>query len=153
MCHHAQQLRTRSRFRCDATVCTGPLPRKVQMTRFFTVCSQYQFDIPGERCFAERLESCWKTTTSAGATSRSGAKARYPYFVVLHPRHTTSGLKTVANPMLQAHTYFKRSRHGVQERSAAGRRKNKSVPFFFYLRQVKEICQFYFPRCAFHSYQ
>ena len=56
MCHHAQQLRARSRFRCDATVCTGPLPRKVQMARFIPVRSQCQFDTSGERRFAERLE-------------------------------------------------------------------------------------------------
>lgn len=51
------------------------------MTRFFTVCSQYQFDIPGERCFAERLED------DSSAAARPGRpKARYSNYVVLHPR-------------------------------------------------------------------
>ena len=79
MCHHAQQLRTRSRFRCDATICTGSLPRKVQMARFVCIRSQCQFDTPGERRFTERLEKlpdgdylCWSSVPvrPQGALSR-----------------------------------------------------------------------------------
>ncbi|WP_207212263.1 NERD domain-containing protein [Pseudomonas songnenensis] len=51
------------------------------MARFFTVRSQCEFDTPGERRFAERLED----DSSAAATSRS-PKARYSNHVVLHLR-------------------------------------------------------------------
>jgi hypothetical protein len=77
MCHHAQQLRTGSRFRYGATVSTGPLPRKVQMARFIPVRSQCQFDTRRRR-FAERLGSRWRTITSGGATSRSNPRRALP---------------------------------------------------------------------------
>jgi hypothetical protein len=54
------------------------------MARLFPVRSQFQLETFGERRSAERLESCWKTLACAGAKSRSGAKARYRDFVVLH---------------------------------------------------------------------
>ncbi|MCQ4286371.1 NERD domain-containing protein [Pseudomonas stutzeri] len=103
------------------------------MARFFPVRSQCQFDTPGERRFAERLEKLLEDDYLCWSNVPVGPKARYPDFVVLHPRrgilvlevkdwklatiqsmnhgqatlHTSSGLKTVANPMLQAHTYVK----------------------------------------------
>lgn len=103
------------------------------MARFFPVRSQCQFDTPGERRFAERLEKLLEDDYLCWSNVPVGPKARYPDFVVLHPRrgilvlevkdwklttvqsmthgqatlHTSSGLKTVANPMLQAHTYIK----------------------------------------------
>jgi len=45
---------------------------------FFPIRSQCQFDKPVERHFAERLEKLPKYVYPAGATSRSGARARYP---------------------------------------------------------------------------
>ncbi|WP_226686227.1 hypothetical protein [Stutzerimonas stutzeri] len=54
------------------------------MARFFPVRSQCQFDTPGERRFAERLEDdspCWSNVLL-------GPMACYPDFDVLHPRHT-----------------------------------------------------------------
>ncbi len=54
------------------------------MARFFPVRSQCQFDTPGERRFAGRLEKlpagdylCWSSVPV-------GSKARYPDFAVLH---------------------------------------------------------------------
>lgn len=101
------------------------------MARFFPVRSQCQFDTPGERRFAERLEKLLEDDYLCWSNVPVGPKARYPDFVVLHPRrgilvlevkdwklatiqsathgkvtlHTSSGLKTVANPMLQARSY------------------------------------------------
>lgn len=103
------------------------------MARFFPVRSQCQFDTPGERRFAERLEKLLEDDYLCWSNVPVGPKARYPDFVVLHPRrgilvlevkdwklttiqsmthgqvtlHTSSGIKTVANPMKQAHTYVK----------------------------------------------
>lgn len=101
------------------------------MARFFPVRSQCRFDTPGERRFAERLEKLLEDDYLCWSNVPVGPKARYPDFVVLHPRrgilvlevkdwklatiqsmthgkvtlHTSSGLKTVANPMLQARSY------------------------------------------------
>jgi hypothetical protein len=103
------------------------------MARFFPVRSQCQFDTSGERRFAERLEKLLEDDYLCWSNVPVGPKARYPDFVVLHPRrgilvlevkdwklttiqnmtpgqatlHTSSGIKTVANPMKQAHTYVK----------------------------------------------
>lgn len=103
------------------------------MARFFPVRSQCRFDTAGERRFAERLEKLLEDDYLCWSNVPVGPKARYPDFVVMHPRrgilvlevkdwklttiqsmnhgqvtlHTTSGIKTVANPMLQAHTYVK----------------------------------------------
>ncbi|WP_242683888.1 hypothetical protein [Stutzerimonas degradans] len=54
-------------------------------------------------CRAALLEDdclCWSSVSVE-------PKALNQDFVVLHLRHTSSGLKTVAKPMRQAHTYFK----------------------------------------------
>ena len=101
------------------------------MARFFPVRSQCQFDTPGERRFAERLEKLLEDDYLCWSNVPVGPKARYPDFVVLHPKrgilvlevkdwklatiqsmtrgkvilHTSSGIKTVANPMLQARSY------------------------------------------------
>ncbi len=103
------------------------------MARFFPVRSQCQFDTPGERRFAERLEKLLEDDYLCWSNVPVGPKARYPDFVVLHPRrgilvlevkdwklatiqsmtpnqatlHTGSGIKTVANPMKQANTYVR----------------------------------------------
>lgn len=103
------------------------------MARFFPVRSQCQFDTPGERRFAERLEKLLEDDYLCWSNVPVGPKARYPDFVVLHPRrgilvlevkdwklatiqsmthgkvtlHTSSGIKTVANPMKQANTYVR----------------------------------------------
>jgi len=90
MCHHAQQLRTGSRFRYGATVCIGPLSRKGQMARFFPVRSQCQFDTPGEWDFAERLKDdylCW-SKVPVGAQGRlsgfrrASSSSRRPHALV-----------------------------------------------------------------------
>ncbi len=102
------------------------------MARFFPARSQCQFDTPGERRFAERLEKLLEDDYLCWSNVPVGPKARYPDFVVLHPRrgilvlevkdwklatlesvthgkvrlHTQDGLKTVANPLLQARSYI-----------------------------------------------
>jgi len=95
------------------------------MARFSTVRPQCQFDTSGERRFAERLGSCWKTITSGGATSGQAQGALFLLRRAASASHYRR-LKTVANPM-QAHTY---------KRSAAGQRKNKSAPFFINRRRI-----------------
>ncbi len=97
------------------------------MARFFPVRSQCQFDTPGERRFAERLEKLLEDDYLCWSNVPVGPKARYPDFVVLHPKrgilvlevkdwklatiqsmtpgkvtlHTSNGIKTVANPCLR----------------------------------------------------
>lgn len=56
------------------------------MARFFPVRSQCQFDTPGERRFAERLEKLLEDDYLCWSNVPVGPKARYPDFVVLHPR-------------------------------------------------------------------
>ncbi|MFK4026217.1 hypothetical protein [Stutzerimonas balearica] len=55
------------------------------MARFFPVCSQCQFDTPGDRRFAERLEKLLEDYLCFSDLP-VGLKARYPAFFVLHPR-------------------------------------------------------------------
>ncbi|HSX71264.1 MAG TPA: 3'-5' exonuclease [Pseudomonas sp.] len=101
------------------------------MARFFPTRAQCQFDTPGERRFAERLEKLLEDDYLCWANVPIGPKARYPDFVVLHPRRgvlvlevkdwklasivsatpgkvslqTLDGLKSVSNPLLQARSY------------------------------------------------
>ncbi len=101
------------------------------MARFFPVRSQCRFDTPGERRFAERLEKLLEDDYLCWSNVPVGPKARYPDFVVLHPKrgllvlevkdwklatlqsmthgqatlHTANGLKTVTNPLTQARAY------------------------------------------------
>src|SRR5690606_14321060 len=100
------------------------------MARFFPVRSQCQFDTPGERRFAERLEKLLEDDYLCWSNVPVGPKARYPDFVVLHPKrgilvlevkdwklatiktidpgqaqiHTLEGVKIERNPMTQART-------------------------------------------------
>ncbi|HCV79221.1 MAG TPA: DNA helicase II, partial [Pseudomonas sp.] len=98
------------------------------MARFFPARSQCQFDTPGERRFAERLEKLLEDDYLCWSNVPLGPRSRYPDFVVLHPRrgvlvlevkdwkldtlasitpnevrlYTQDGLKTQTNPFLQA---------------------------------------------------
>jgi hypothetical protein len=54
------------------------------MARFFPVRSQCQFDTPGERRFAERLEKLLEDDYLCWSNVPVGPKARYQDFIVLH---------------------------------------------------------------------
>ncbi|MHB1371618.1 MAG: nuclease-related domain-containing protein [Pseudomonadaceae bacterium] len=114
------------------------------MARFSPVRSQCQLDTPGEQRFPERLETLLEDDYLYWTNVPAGPKARYPDFVVLHPRrgilvlevknwklaaiqsgthdkvtlHTSSELKPVANPISQA-LPCRCIRHGAERRSAA----------------------------------
>ncbi|UEG61605.1 nuclease-related domain-containing protein [Stutzerimonas chloritidismutans] len=126
------------------------------MARFFPVRSQCQFDTPGERRFAERLEKLLEDDYLCWSNVPVGPKARYPDFVVLHPRrgilvlevkdwklatiqsathgkvtlYTSSGLKTVANPMLQARSYVVDVGMVLKKDLLQQEQENKPVSFY-----------------------
>ncbi|KJS75059.1 MAG: hypothetical protein JL55_20815 [Pseudomonas sp. BICA1-14] len=59
------------------------------MARFFPVRSQCQFDRPGERRFAERLEKLLEDDYLCWSNAPVGPMARYPDFVVMHSRRSS----------------------------------------------------------------
>jgi len=74
------------------------------MARFSPVRSQCQFDTPGERRFAERLEKPLEDDHLCWSNVPVGLNARYQDFVVLHPRRGVPvlGFKDWTLPAIQS---------------------------------------------------
>ncbi len=58
------------------------------MARFVPNRSQCQFDTPGEWRFAERLQKLLEDDHLCWSNVPVGPKARYPDFMILHPRRS-----------------------------------------------------------------